>query len=71
MTIIFRRVLLSMVARRKNSHLMSVDGVIVEEMASLLVNLARTVLVTPQVKQLLVHRVRAELGNFSQVPEHA
>lgn len=60
-----------MVARRKNSHLMSVDGVIVEEMASLLVNLARTVLVTPQVKQLLVHRVRAELGNFSQVPEHA
>lgn len=71
MTIIFRRVLLSMVARRKNSHLMSVDRVVVEEMASLLVNLARTVLVTPQVEKLLVHRVRAELGDFPQVPENA
>ena len=50
---------------------MSVDRVVVEEMASLLVNLARTVLVTPQVEKLLVHRVRAELGDFPQVPENA
>lgn len=59
MTIVFGGVLLSMVARRKNSHLMSVDGVVVEEMARLLVDLARAVLVAPQVQQLLVHRVRA------------
>lgn len=71
MTIIFRRVLLSMVARRENSHLMSVDRVMVEEMASLLVDLTRTVLVTPQVKQFLVHGVRAELGDFPHVPENA
>lgn len=59
MTVILGGVLLSMVARRENSHLMSVDGVVVEEMAGLLVDLARAVLVAPHVEQLLVHRVRA------------
>lgn len=59
MTIVIRGVLLSVIARRNNSHLMSVNGVVVEEMAGLLVDLARAVFVTPQVEQLLVHRVRA------------
>lgn len=59
MTIILGGVLLSVVARRENSHLMSVDGVVVEEVAGLLVDLARAVLVAPHAKQLFVHRVRA------------
>lgn len=71
MAVILGGVLLSMVARREDSHLMSVDGVVVEEMAGLLVDFARAVLIAPQVKQLLVHRVRAELGYLPQVTEHS
>ena len=70
MTIILGGILLCMVTRRKNSHLMSVDGVVVEEMAGLLVDLARAVLIAPHVEQPLVHRVRAKLGDLPQVPEN-
>lgn len=55
MPIIFRRVLFSMITRRQDSHLVPVNGVVMEEMASLLVYLPRTVLIAPKVKQFLVH----------------
>lgn len=55
MPIILGRVLFSMITRRQDSHLVPVNGVVMEEMASLLVYLPRTVLVAPKVKQFLVH----------------
>lgn len=67
MPIILRRVLLRMVARRQDSHLVTIDSVVIEEMARLLVDLARTVLLTPQMQQLLIHGPRAKFGYLAQI----
>lgn len=69
MPIILGRVLFSMITRRQDSHLVPVNGVVMEEMASLLVYLPRTVLVAPKVKQFLVHWPRTQFGDFSEISE--
>lgn len=69
MPVILRRVLLSMVTWRQNSHLMPVDSIVVEEVTCLLVDFPRTELITPQMQQLLVHRPWAELADLAEVPE--
>lgn len=67
MTVIIRRILLSMITRREDSHLMSVNRIVVEKVSRFLIDLARAQLVTPHVQQLLVHRVRAKFGDLAQV----
>lgn len=53
--------------RSENSHLVSVDAVIVEEMSSLFVDLSRTILITPEMEETFVHRPRAKARHLSQV----
>lgn len=48
---------------------MPINRVIVEEMPCLLINLPRTVLVAPEVQQLLVHRPGSQFGDLAQVSE--
>lgn len=67
MSVILRRVLLRVIARCQDSHLVPVDSVVIEEVPCLLIDLTRAVLVAPQVKQLLVHGPRAQFGHFSEV----
>lgn len=67
MSVILGRVLLRVIAGSQHSHFVPVDGVVVEKVSCLLVDLARTVLIAPQVQQLLVHGPRAQFGDLSQV----
>lgn len=48
---------------------MPVNGIVIEEMPSLLINLPGAVLVTPEMQQLLVHRPGSRLCDFAQVSE--
>lgn len=48
MTIIIRRVLLSMIAWSQDSHLMSINRVVIEKMASLFVDLPWAVFIAPK-----------------------
>lgn len=69
-SVVFRRILLRMVAWRENRHLVSVDRIVMEKVPGLLVDLSGTIFVAPQVKQLLVHRPRSEFRYLSQTPEY-
>lgn len=51
----------------EHSHLVSVNAVVVEEMSRLLVDLSRTILITPEVEETLVHRPRTKARHLSQV----
>lgn len=68
-TVVVRRVLLRVVAGSNDGLLVSVDRVVVEEVARLLVDLARTVVVAPEVKETFVHRPRAQLLDLAQPSE--
>ena len=50
MSIILRRVLLSMITRRQNRHLMPINRIVPEKVSRLLVNLPRTILITPDMQ---------------------
>ena len=69
MPIILGRILFRVITRRQNRHLMPVNGIVIEEMPSLLINLPGAVLVTPEMQQLLVHRPGSRLCDFAQVSE--
>ena len=56
-----------MITRCEHSHLVPINSVIIEEVSRFLIDLARTILVPPDVQQFLVHRVRAQFGNLAQV----
>lgn len=71
MPIVIRAILLSMITWRDNSHLMTVNRIIIEEVSCFLIDLSGRILITPHVQQALVHAPRAQLGHFAQVTERA
>lgn len=48
---------------------MPINSIVIEEMPSLLINLPGTVLVAPQMQQLLVHRPGPSFRDLAQEPE--
>ena len=68
-SIVVRRVLFRVVTRRDHGLLVSIDRIVVEEVARLLVDLPRTVLVAPEVEEPFVHRPRAQFLDLAQPPE--
>jgi len=67
--VILGRILLRVVTWRQDGHLVPVDRVVVEEVARLLVDLPRAVLVAPEVEQSLVHGPRSQLRDLPQASE--